>query len=326
MITVHPADVDSVQQMLDTGRLPEAAARLQALRAQYPGSVDVDYLEAVLAYRRGDIELASSGFAAVVRRSPAMYRAWYGLGLVDERAGRVQEAVDAYQRALAIVPSFSPALNRLRQLGVPASPPRVPEPTGGTSAGRPAAVAPVMPMSPVPAIAADLGGIVPFPIRAIRTFLRLALLVPLLGSLAMVILAGWAVLTQMEGTDLGGAFNFGLASFVVFLVTLALFRFVRRLGSVSVTGVASQVAIRQETYGNVRAPGRRYVISLTLHPQDRHRHRFPAIPVELRTKAIHGQLSDGEPVRVQGRPARDGYLAARVIVVSRSGLKFRAGK
>jgi tetratricopeptide (TPR) repeat protein len=56
------------------------------------------------AMRAGDLEAAASGFAAVIRQTPAFAEAHFNLGLVNEERGRYEEAIASFGKALALKP------------------------------------------------------------------------------------------------------------------------------------------------------------------------------------------------------------------------------
>lgn len=346
----------SLQRLVDTGQFDQAWTRMEPLLAACPDDLDLEYLHGVLEFRRGSLDQASAIFAGLLERDPMMYRAQYGLGLVAAKAGSRDDAIAAYERTLYLRPTFAPARDRLRELGAEVPPPAVPRPRqraqpdasqpprpeppprAAQEAPRaPAAhryVEPPPPPARPPRMAAtsvnaptapatDLTRLVPWPVRAIRGVLLLGLGALCAWSVFIAVLAGWALLTQDEDSDLTEAANFGSVAAAVAVVTALVIRAVAHLGSVTLTGVASQVRFRQDVSGNPRNPKHRWVIAFVLIPDDRHQYRFPRIPVELRTKQVHGEIGNGEPVLVVGRPVRDGYLKARRIRARDSGLTFR---
>jgi tetratricopeptide (TPR) repeat protein len=60
--------------------------------------------QATEAMRAGNLDAAASGFAEVIRQSPAFAEAHFDLGLVNQERGRYEEAIANFQKALAIKP------------------------------------------------------------------------------------------------------------------------------------------------------------------------------------------------------------------------------
>ena len=69
-----------------------------------PATVMAKFQEAAEAMRRGSLEQAGDGFAAVVKQAPAFAEAYLNLGLVREEQGRHEEAIANLQKALQLKP------------------------------------------------------------------------------------------------------------------------------------------------------------------------------------------------------------------------------
>lgn len=63
-----------------------------------------EFQRAADAMRRGDLNAAGEGFAAVTKASPAFAGAHFNLGLVREEQGRFEEAIASLQKALTLKP------------------------------------------------------------------------------------------------------------------------------------------------------------------------------------------------------------------------------
>jgi len=74
------------------------------LWAQRSPAVDDQFRQASDAMRKGSLEEAGEGFAAVVKAAPSFAEAHLNLGLVREDQGRHEEAVTSLKRALALKP------------------------------------------------------------------------------------------------------------------------------------------------------------------------------------------------------------------------------
>ena len=74
------------------------------LRAQRSPAVDNRFRQASEAMRRGSLEEAGDGFAAVTKAAPTFAEAHLNLGLVREDQGRHEEAIASLQKALSLKP------------------------------------------------------------------------------------------------------------------------------------------------------------------------------------------------------------------------------
>ncbi|QTN30171.1 tetratricopeptide repeat protein [Rhodoferax sp. AJA081-3] len=76
-------------------------ARVLTLQPQVSNA---HFNHAFVAEELGQIEIAEQGFRAALRIEEKMDRAWYGLGLVLVRQGRLDEALDALKRNTKLQP------------------------------------------------------------------------------------------------------------------------------------------------------------------------------------------------------------------------------
>jgi tetratricopeptide (TPR) repeat protein len=74
------------------------------LRAQSSSAVDDQFRQASEAMRKGNLEEAGDGFAAVTKAMPTFAEAYLNLGLVREEQGRHEEAITNLQKALGLKP------------------------------------------------------------------------------------------------------------------------------------------------------------------------------------------------------------------------------
>lgn len=74
------------------------------LLAQTSPAVDEQFRQASEAMRKGNLEEAGDGFAAVTKASPTFAEAYLNLGLVREEQGRHEEAITNLQKALGLKP------------------------------------------------------------------------------------------------------------------------------------------------------------------------------------------------------------------------------
>jgi len=72
--------------------------------AQVPPATADKFRQASEAMRSGNLEEATSGFAAVVKQAPAFAEAHFNLGLVREEQGQHAEAIASFEKALSLKP------------------------------------------------------------------------------------------------------------------------------------------------------------------------------------------------------------------------------
>ena len=74
------------------------------LWAQRSPGVDDRFRQATEAMRKGNLEEAGEGFAAIVKQAPSFAEAHLNLGLVREEQGRHEDAISSFQKALGLKP------------------------------------------------------------------------------------------------------------------------------------------------------------------------------------------------------------------------------
>ncbi|MCW0207301.1 MAG: tetratricopeptide repeat protein, partial [Achromobacter sp.] len=95
--------------LIDTGRLEEAANRLQQVIAHDSNHIDARYNLALALGRMGRTDAAQTHYRAVLRIDPHHAPAHNNLGLQWRAAGRDEPAVDAFRAAVAAHPGFAEA-------------------------------------------------------------------------------------------------------------------------------------------------------------------------------------------------------------------------
>jgi len=78
------------------GDSAQAFAQLKLLENSYPSDPRVNYIEALLASDRGDLNSAIRGFRETVRQDPTMVGAWQDLGLAFIKLARWSDAVETF--------------------------------------------------------------------------------------------------------------------------------------------------------------------------------------------------------------------------------------
>ena len=81
----------------------EATALLEELLKREPGQADAHYALGRIYYFNGRHPQAVAHLETLVRADPAHYRAWDNLGLALEGVGRIDDAVKAHLKAIALV-------------------------------------------------------------------------------------------------------------------------------------------------------------------------------------------------------------------------------
>lgn len=85
-------------------------------RPKLEGEALAAYKEALEAWTRGALLEAKAKLEVAIKADPKAYKALYTLGVVEERLKAPKAALDAYQRALAVVPDYEAAIVALALL------------------------------------------------------------------------------------------------------------------------------------------------------------------------------------------------------------------
>ncbi len=81
-----------------------AAARLRVLDQEHPNDAHVQMMQARLAAAGGDGERAWRLFQRAAELDPDVAQAWFALGVLSHKEGRLEEARKLYAKALALAP------------------------------------------------------------------------------------------------------------------------------------------------------------------------------------------------------------------------------
>ncbi|MGB8332552.1 MAG: tetratricopeptide repeat protein [Polyangiales bacterium] len=74
--------------------------------------------DGVRAAARHDSKPAQASFEQALQRDPAAYAALYNLGVLADRAGREDDAIQYYRRALQILPDYEPAVRGISTIQI----------------------------------------------------------------------------------------------------------------------------------------------------------------------------------------------------------------
>lgn len=143
----HPADLQDLHRLFQSGRLPEAEAGAQRLLGEFPRAIPLYNLlgmcqqgqgklrEAAASFRKllaidpgiaeihfnlgailtqlGDAKAAIASFRKAVQLKPSLTVAHFNLGSLIQEQGFLKEAAQHYRHALALQPDFLEALGNL---------------------------------------------------------------------------------------------------------------------------------------------------------------------------------------------------------------------
>jgi hypothetical protein len=110
--------VDLAEARLREGRVEEARASLEEVRAMNPGFASVLNDEAKRVHAAGDAATAEAHLRCALVLEPDHGLVHLNLALLLEQAGRLDEAREHAQRAVALMPTQPVALQALARLGV----------------------------------------------------------------------------------------------------------------------------------------------------------------------------------------------------------------
>ena len=98
------------------GNLPAALGVFDAIVAQNPDFPEGWNKRATVLYLMGALDRSAEDCARVLRLEPRHFGALSGLGLIRMRQDRVDEAIDAFEKALAVHPHLEAARRHLDAL------------------------------------------------------------------------------------------------------------------------------------------------------------------------------------------------------------------
>ena len=100
-------------QLLQTGRVPQAAAILRKLASDQPQNADAQHLLGMALFKSGDASSALAPLRRAIELDPKRPDFHFNLGAVLASMKRHDDAIDCYNRALQLRPEYPQALNNL---------------------------------------------------------------------------------------------------------------------------------------------------------------------------------------------------------------------
>ncbi len=100
-------------QLLQTGRVPQAAAILRKLASDQPQNADAQHLLGMALFKSGDASSALAPLRRAIDLDPKRPDFHFNLGAVLASMKRHDDAIDCYNRALQLRPEYPQALNNL---------------------------------------------------------------------------------------------------------------------------------------------------------------------------------------------------------------------
>lgn len=113
---VVEAHVLRARVRLDVGDAVGALESVRSAQALAPGRPDLLHLQARIATRLGDRNGAHHAYREALRLDGSMAQVWYELGQLEEERDDLEAARWCYERALEVLPTFTPAALGLASL------------------------------------------------------------------------------------------------------------------------------------------------------------------------------------------------------------------
>ena len=102
--SMHPK-LAKAQQLVQTGKLPEALALLDKICRKDKRNADANFLKGMIHGKTGDLEGAAKNLRRATLINPRHALAYFNMGNVLVDLGKINEAVHAYDRALQLEPT-----------------------------------------------------------------------------------------------------------------------------------------------------------------------------------------------------------------------------
>ena len=105
----HPAEIQSLQQLFQSGLLPQAEATAKAMLAIYPNVLVLYNILGLSQQAQGKLREAVISFRKMLSFDPRIAELHFNLGVILSQIGETKEAVASYRRALQLKPNFTVA-------------------------------------------------------------------------------------------------------------------------------------------------------------------------------------------------------------------------
>lgn len=105
----HPSELQSLQQLFQSGLLPQAEARAKAMIAVYPGMLVLYNILGLSQQAQGKVREAVDSFRKMLAIDPRIAELHFNLGVMLSQIGETREAIASYRKALQLKPNFTVA-------------------------------------------------------------------------------------------------------------------------------------------------------------------------------------------------------------------------
>jgi uncharacterized protein (TIGR02466 family) len=105
----HPAEVQALQQLFQSGLLPQAEAGARNMLAMYPNVLALYNILGLSQQAQGKFLDAAASFRKMLSIDPRIAELHFNLGVILSQTGETKEAVASYRKALQLKPSFTVA-------------------------------------------------------------------------------------------------------------------------------------------------------------------------------------------------------------------------
>lgn len=105
-----------VTQLLDQGKVKEAAQRVQAQLKKTPGDVELRFLQGIIAFEQKNHTQAIESFLSLTRDYPAMPEPYNNLAVLYAAKGEARKATEALEQAMRTHASYATAHQNLGDL------------------------------------------------------------------------------------------------------------------------------------------------------------------------------------------------------------------
>ncbi|MGZ8213845.1 MAG: tetratricopeptide repeat protein [Methylosarcina sp.] len=105
----HPAEMQELHQLFQSGRLPEAEARAQTLLRLYPKAVTLYNVLGLCQQGQGKLREAAASFRKLLAIDPRIAEVHFNLGAIHTQLNDSKAAVASFRKALQLKPNLTVA-------------------------------------------------------------------------------------------------------------------------------------------------------------------------------------------------------------------------